>query len=247
MPPSTTHLILDSQDVDHRNWRDRLGLMLGLIEPTELPSSPPGGQTNRALEASPPVLPLNARSAGTELPLPPELDTRVQAAISFATRAHHGQTRADGRTPYIAHPMRVAYVLHHRFKVDDTNAYIAALLHDTIEDTKTTYDVLSDHFGDGVARMVAVLTKDERLPARKRDDIYYAGLETASWQTKAIKMADSYDNVLDSATSKNPRKKLAAARRSLALADDGHPQLMHARHELSALIEKYAPSVEGTN
>lgn len=234
MPPSSDPLIMDSPDLDQRNWRDRLGLMLGLIEPTELP--PPSTQDTVRLE-----------SEAVSPPLPPELDTRVQAAISFASRAHHGQTRADGCTPYIAHPMRVAYVLHHRFGVEDSNAYIAALLHDTIEDTKTTYDTLATHFGDAVARMVAVLTKDERLPARKRDDIYYAGLEIASWQTKAIKMADSYDNVLDSATSKNPRKKLAAARRSLALAEDGHPQLARGRHELGALIDKYTPVVEGNN
>lgn len=239
MPSSTYHLIVDSQDVDHRNWRDRLGLMLGLIEPTELPTPARSLPPNHSVEIPSPA---ETESAS----LPPELDTRVQTAISYATRAHHGQTRADGLTPYIAHPLRVAYVLHHRFGVEDTNAYIAALLHDTIEDTKTTYDVLADHFGEAVARMVAVLTKDERLPARKRDDMYYAGLETASWQTKAIKMADSYDNVLDSATSKNPRKKLAAARRSLALAHDGYPPLARARHELGALIETYAPSVEGT-
>jgi len=219
---------VESDSFDPVNWRDRLGMMLGLIAPGETPDP----ETKAPDAPKPPP--------ATD----PETDTRVPLAISYAARAHHGQTRADGVTPYFAHPMRVASTLHRRFGVDDSDAYIAALLHDTIEDTKTTFDELAKAFGEPVARMVAVLTKDERLPAKKRDDIYYAGLETASWQTKAIKMADSYDNVLDSLSSKSPRKKLAAARRSLALAHEDHPELARARRHLAALIARFEPLIE---
>ena len=77
-----------------------------------------------------------------------------QQAVSFAARAHDGQLRKDGRTPYIAHPIRVALTVRHLFGVDDETALAGALLHDTIEDTTTDYDDLMAAFGQQVASAV---------------------------------------------------------------------------------------------
>ncbi|OYV87741.1 MAG: hypothetical protein B7Z73_09670, partial [Planctomycetia bacterium 21-64-5] len=90
------------------------------------------------------------------------------SAISFAARAHEGQFRKDGETPYIAHPLRVMTVASQLFGVSDLEALMAAVLHDTIEDTRTDHDDLSEQFGTRVADYVAALTKDKRLPEETR-------------------------------------------------------------------------------
>jgi guanosine-3',5'-bis(diphosphate) 3'-pyrophosphohydrolase len=120
-----------------------------------------------------------------------------QDAVSFATRAHRHQIRKDGRTPYIAHPMRVALTIRVHFGCDDPLALLAALLHDTIEDTTTNYDDLADRFGTRVADCVAALTKNMALPEALRESSYDARLADAPWQARLVKLADQFDNVSD--------------------------------------------------
>ena len=69
-------------------------------------------------------------------------------------RMHQGQFRKDGRTPYVAHPFRVAMTVRHAFGVDDEVA-LAALLHDVIEDTAADYDDIAAACGTAVADVVA--------------------------------------------------------------------------------------------
>ena len=93
-------------------------------------------------------------------------------AVSFAARAHDGQLRKDNRTPYVAHVFRVSLVVRHVFGLDDERALMAALLHDTIEDTRTDCDDLLQFLGGvghPVADWVVALSKDKRReegPAR---------------------------------------------------------------------------------
>ena len=89
-------------------------------------------------------------------------------AFSFAARAHQGQLRQDGKTPYVSHVLRVCFVLRHVFGVDDAGALTAAALHDTLEDTTTDFDDLQEKFGADVASWVAALSKDKRLPDDER-------------------------------------------------------------------------------
>lgn len=124
--------------------------------------------------------------------------TAIQAATSFAARAHRHQLRKDGKTPYIAHVYRVAMTVRHVFACDDIAAITAALLHDTIEDTTTDFDDISDHFGTHIAEMVAALTKNMALPERQREAEYEARLAAADWRVRLIKLADTYDNFFDS-------------------------------------------------
>jgi guanosine-3',5'-bis(diphosphate) 3'-pyrophosphohydrolase len=63
----------------------------------------------------------------------------VLEAIAFAAHKHRDQRRKDAKaTPYINHPIALAQVLHEEGGVRDPAVIAAALLHDTIEDTKTT-------------------------------------------------------------------------------------------------------------
>jgi len=69
-------------------------------------------------------------------------------AADFAAREHREQRRKDAKaTPYINHPIRLAAILYEEGGVRDPTVLAAALLHDTMEDTGTTYDELRGEFG----------------------------------------------------------------------------------------------------
>ena len=143
-----------------------------------------------------------------------------QRAASFAARAHAGQVRKDGRTPYVAHPFRVAMTVRDVFGVDDEVALAAALLHDVIEDTTTDYDDLAREFGEEVADVVAALTKDMRKPEPVREVEYDRQLAAGPWQARLIKLADVYDNVSECMDAEMREKAVAKARRAVAIAGD---------------------------
>ncbi len=86
---------------------------------------------------------------------------RIVSAYEFAKEAHYGQCRYSGE-PYIMHPVAVAEIL---FELGmDPESMIAALLHDTVEDTETGLDKLSELFGADVAALVDGVTKLGKVP-----------------------------------------------------------------------------------
>jgi len=84
----------------------------------------------------------------------------IERAYSVAERAHSGQLRKSGE-PYITHPVAVAQILADLGIGAKTIA--AALLHDTVEDTDYTLDVLRRDFGDEIAMLVDGVTKLDKL------------------------------------------------------------------------------------
>ena len=122
----------------------------------------------------------------------------LMQAISVAARAHAGQYRKDGATPYVAHPLRVMAVLRHVFGIDDLRVLMAGVLHDTIEDTTVDRDDLIAWFGADVASYVAALSKDMRLAEEERERQYLQALVEAPVEVKLCKLADAYDNLADS-------------------------------------------------
>ena|SRR5947209_7254596 len=139
-------------------------------------------------------------------------DQSLLDAVAFAARAHQGQQRKDGKTPYASHPFRVCLVVRHVFGFDDRRMLIAALLHDTIEDTTTDFDGLAEAFGREVAEWVAFLSKDKRRPDDQRERAYIEGLRAAPWQVQVCKLADVYDNLQDTAGLPPERRKHSVAR-----------------------------------
>jgi guanosine-3',5'-bis(diphosphate) 3'-pyrophosphohydrolase len=139
-------------------------------------------------------------------------------AVSFAARAHQGQKRKDGRTPYVAHVFRVCLVVRHVFGIDDPRALMAAALHDVIEDTGTDFDDLAETFGPEVAQWAAALCKDKRRPEEEREEEYLARLSRAPWQVKVCKLADVFDNMLD-ARHLTPAQRKTNRRRSRMYLD----------------------------
>jgi len=123
------------------------------------------------------------------------------AAVQFAAEKHRLQRRKDAdASPYVNHPIEVAGTLA-RVGVTDREVLLAAILHDTIEDTATTRLELASRFGLRVASLVAEVSDDKTLPKaeRKRLQVLHAG--TLSHGAKLIKLGDRICNVRDVADS----------------------------------------------
>jgi len=140
----------------------------------------------------------------------------LAAADEFAAWKHRHQFRRDGVTPYINHPRGVMAILRDEFGVSEVDTLAAGLLHDTIEDTATDYDEIRERFGRTVADLVAVLTKDKRLPEAKRERDYFAQLARAPLAARLCKIADSLYNVRDSDATHRP-KAVKKARKLLSI------------------------------
>lgn len=133
-------------------------------------------------------------------------------ATDFAALKHRGQRRKDAdASPYINHPIALARVLHLEGGVDDVEVLCAAILHDTIEDTKTTREELEREFGAAIAGIVAEVTDDPKLgkPERKQAQVDHA--PHLSSKAKLVKLADKICNLRDMAH--HPPHKWDLARR----------------------------------
>jgi len=76
-------------------------------------------------------------------------------ALAFAAAKHRDQRRKDVcASPYINHPIQLVDVLCNEAGVEDINVLRGAILHDTIEDTETTADELTQHFGQQICEIV---------------------------------------------------------------------------------------------
>ena len=91
----------------------------------------------------------------------------VKKAYELAAKVHEGQKRLSGE-PYIMHPLSVALILA-RLGMDDASI-IAAILHDTVEDTDLTNDEIKKEFGDTVAELVDGVTKIGRVPLQTKEE-----------------------------------------------------------------------------
>jgi len=127
------------------------------------------------------------------------------AAIAFAAERHRAQRRKDAdASPYINHPIAVAVVLAAEGGVDDQALLIAAVLHDTVEDTATTPAELAERFGAEVASLVAEVTDDKGLPAETRKELQVAHAAAASARARQLKLADKICNLRDLAAAPPP-------------------------------------------
>ncbi|MBP3313810.1 MAG: bifunctional (p)ppGpp synthetase/guanosine-3',5'-bis(diphosphate) 3'-pyrophosphohydrolase [Oscillospiraceae bacterium] len=87
-------------------------------------------------------------------------ESRIRKAFALADKRHASQVRRSGE-PYIIHPVAVAEIVAEMGL--DTDAIVASLLHDCLEDTATSYDEIATEFGTAVAQMVEGVTKLTRV------------------------------------------------------------------------------------
>jgi (p)ppGpp synthase/HD superfamily hydrolase len=118
--------------------------------------------------------------------------TALRQALAFARARHGGQFRRGSETPYWVHLVRVAMELA-RWGEESPVLLQAALLHDTVEDTRTTIEEIRVGFGAEVADLVDWLTAPDdqaELPA------YYERFHArAPYGAQILKLADRVDNL----------------------------------------------------
>jgi len=137
---------------------------------------------------------------------------RLLDAINFAVCKHQNQVRKDQRgSPYITHPISVAQAIYAIGSVEETHILIAAVLHDTIEDTDTSEAEIQEQFGENILAIILEVSDDKSLEKmeRKRRQVVHAG--ELSYAAKLIKLADKLVNCRDILLS--PPKDWPLARR----------------------------------
>ena len=123
---------------------------------------------------------------------------KIEKTLEFAKGAHLNQIRADG-TPYINHPLKVAENVKKYVKSKEIdNLIICALLHDTLEDTNTTYYDIANNFGYLVASIVLELTNDNEIKnlLGKTRYLQIKMKNMTNWALN-IKLCDRLNNVMD--------------------------------------------------
>ena len=124
--------------------------------------------------------------------------TLILQAVKFSASKHQHQRRKDAAaSPYINHPVEVAELLWRIGGVRDVPVIVAALLHDTLEDTETIPEELAEAFGQTVLGLVRELTDDKRLPKEERKRLQVEHAPGKSPGAKLIKLADKICNVRD--------------------------------------------------
>jgi guanosine-3',5'-bis(diphosphate) 3'-pyrophosphohydrolase len=127
-------------------------------------------------------------------------------ALNFAADKHRDQRRMGATaSPYINHPIDVATLLSGVGGVEDLITLQAAILHDTVEDTKTTPEEIVERFGPQVASIVAEVTDDKSLPKQDRKRLQVENGPHLSRQAQQIKLADKISNVRDIAFDPPPK------------------------------------------
>lgn len=128
----------------------------------------------------------------------PSPHSQLLSAVHFAADKHrYGKRKGEDRSPYVNHPIAVAELLASVGGVTDLAVLQAAVLHDTLEDTKTTRRELIARFGAKVARLVAEVSDDKRLPKQRRKQLQVEHAAHLSRGAKLVKLGDKICNLLD--------------------------------------------------
>ncbi len=124
----------------------------------------------------------------------------VLKAQKFACAKHKNQKRKDGITPFSNHLEGVVNRLKN-VGISNKDVLCAAWLHDTIEDTDTSFDEINEIFGNAISVLVLSLTKDSELSKKERETQYIQQLKDSTLQAKIIKFCDISANLKDIANA----------------------------------------------
>jgi guanosine-3',5'-bis(diphosphate) 3'-pyrophosphohydrolase len=132
------------------------------------------------------------------MPLPSDDLALVLKALHFAADKHRAQRRKDAAaSPYINHPIAVAETLVSIGGVREAVTIVAAILHDTIEDTETSGEELEAQFGAQIRAVVEEVTDDTTLPGEVRKRLQVERARHKSLPARLVKLADKICNVRD--------------------------------------------------
>ncbi|MFI5957852.1 RelA/SpoT family protein [Cryptosporangium sp. NPDC051539] len=163
----------------------------------------------------------------------------LRRAYTIAERAHRGQMRKSGE-PYITHPLAVTEICAELGM--DTTALVAAILHDTVEDTQYTLDQLRADFGGEVALLVDGLTKLDKVrfgsaaaeAETNRKMIITAGRDP---RVLVIKLADRVHNMRTLGFKSGPsQQRIARATNEVLIPLAGRLGIHQIKRELEDLV-----------
>lgn len=117
----------------------------------------------------------------------------LEKAIHFAVSRHSGQLRKGTKIPYILHPLEVMGIL--RSMKADVRLLMAGVLHDTLEDTKTTEDEIMENFGPDVLDLVLSVSEDKTKSWEERKTAALEALSQARRRVQLLAMADKISNL----------------------------------------------------
>ncbi|MES9944428.1 MAG: HD domain-containing protein [Candidatus Thiodiazotropha sp.] len=127
----------------------------------------------------------------------PELKQLIKT-LAYATQKHRHQRRKDiEASPYINHPITLVDILVNEGEITDLDTLLAALLHDTIEDTDATVEEIQAEFGSTIASLVMEVTDDGTLPQLERKALQIKHAPDLTYKAKLIKLADKIANLRD--------------------------------------------------
>lgn len=127
----------------------------------------------------------------------PDLVLLLDALAFSAGKHRHQRRKGAAASPYINHPIEVARVISAEGGVRDVEVLMAAVLHDTIEDTATTASELAQRFGERVAALVLEVTDDKAQAEGERKRVQVERAPTLSVGAKLIRVSDKVCNVRD--------------------------------------------------
>ncbi len=167
---------------------------------------------------------------------------RIRDAYEFAREAHKDQRRKSGE-PYIIHPIAVARILAEELELS-ANPIIAAFLHDVVEDTPHTIEEIQARYGDDVAFLVRVVTKQkkQKYAESKQVDNFRQILASVQFDLRAIllKLADRLHNMRTLASMRPDKQMKIAGETDYFYAPLANRLgLYHVKTELEDLSFKY--------
>jgi len=172
----------------------------------------------------------------------------IKSAELFAKKKHSGMMRKDGITPYSKHLEDVVNRLKSLGAINEV-LLCAGWLHDTIEDTDTSFDDLYNQFGSRVAVLVSTLSKDMSLPRKKREQGYVKQLKEASFDAKLIKLCDISANLSDlknwSASKSKKLRQVRKVRHYLVvikndlISNSDYPQIMTLLESINQSLKQF--------
>lgn len=167
---------------------------------------------------------------------------RLRLAFEFAREAHLPQKRKSGE-PYIIHPVSVARIVAEELELG-ADPVIAAFLHDVVEDTPYTIDDIRNRFGEEVAFLVGVVTKEkkDKYVQSKQIDNFRQILASMQYDVRAllIKLADRLHNMRTLSSMRADKQMKIAGETDYFYAPLANRLgLYHVKTELENLSFKY--------
>jgi (p)ppGpp synthase/HD superfamily hydrolase len=174
-----------------------------------------------------------------------EVQTVYQEAIKFASRKHQEKRQKvkGTRLPYVVHLSNVAMEI--MIAALQTNNFIllfavqVALLHDTIEDTDTTFEELKEEFGKDVANAVLALSKDKKLPKEEQLIDTINRIKKQPKEVWSVKLADRITNLQPAPKSWKIKKKKQYVQDAKYILDELGEGNEYLAKRLEAKISEY--------